>query len=54
MYGMYGMYVCVRVLEPVQVELEIVVSCHVGSGPLEEQSVPLTTEPSLQLFPKYF
>jgi len=46
-----------RVLDPLELELQIVVSCHVGAGNLspgtvEEQPVFLTTEPSLQ--PKMF
>ena len=47
-------YVCVRVPDSLELELQTVVSCHVGAGnrtnpgPLEEQSVPLTTEFSLQ------
>jgi hypothetical protein len=47
------MYVCVRVSDPLQWELQTVVSQHVGSGnmnlgPLEEQPVFLTPEPCLQ------
>ena len=47
------MYVCVRVSEALELELETVVSCHHGRwglilGPLEEWQVFLTTEPHLQ------
>ena len=42
------MCIGVKVSDPLQLDLQTVVSCHVGAGPLEEQSVLLTTEPSLQ------
>lgn len=44
------MYVCVKVSHPLALELQTVVSCHVdlNMGPLEEQPVLLTMEPSLQ------
>lgn len=44
-------YVCVRVSEPLELELHTAVSCPVelNQDPLEEQPVFLTTEPSLQL-----
>ena len=42
------MYVCVRMLEPLELELQTVMSCQVGApGPLEEQPGLLATEPSL-------
>ena len=46
-------HVCVRVPDTLELELQTVVSSHVGarnmnSGPLEEQPLLLTTEPSLQ------
>ena len=48
-----SMYVCVKMLDPLELELQAVVNCHVGAGytnrgPLEEQPAFLTTEPSLQ------
>lgn len=47
-----------RWLDPLNLELQIVVSYHVvlgiKPGPLEEPKVPLTTEPSLQLLLCYF
>jgi len=39
---------CVRVWDPLELELQTVVSCHVGAGPREEQPVLLTVEPFLQ------
>ena len=42
-----------RVLGPLELEVQMVVSCHMGAGNqtqvLEEQQVLLTTEPSPQL-----
>jgi hypothetical protein len=56
---MYGMYISdingnqKRVLGPLELEVQMVVSCHMGAGNqtqvLEEQQVLLTTEPSPQL-----
>ena len=48
------MYVCVRVSDPLEMELQRVVSYHMGVGklhwgPLEEHPVLSTTKPSLQL-----
>jgi hypothetical protein len=37
-----------RALDPLGLELQMVVSCHVTAQPLEEQPVLLTTDPSLQ------
>jgi hypothetical protein len=43
-----------KVLDPLELKLQTVVSCHVGGcwewnlGPLEEQPVLFTAEPSLQ------
>lgn len=46
------MYVCVRVSQALELELQTVVSCHLGCwelgpGPLEEQLMLLITEPPL-------
>lgn len=41
------MYACVGVSDPLGLELQTLVSCHVGAGFLEEKPVLLTTEPSL-------
>jgi hypothetical protein len=47
------MFVCVRVSDPLELELQTVASCHMDAGnwtlgPLEEQPVLLTAELSLQ------
>ena len=44
---LYFMCIGVKVSSPLELDFQTVVSCHVG--PLEEQSVLLTTEPFLQL-----
>ena len=52
------MYIlCMRLLDPLELELQTVVSCHLGAGnpgSLEEQTVLLTTELTLQAPPLYF
>lgn len=44
------MHVCVKVLDTLELGLQIAVSCHVGAGnrTQEEQRVLLTNKPSLQ------
>jgi hypothetical protein len=47
------MFVCVRMSDTLELELQSIVSCHVGDwelnpGPLEEQPVLLTPEPYFQ------
>jgi hypothetical protein len=52
--GFTCIYVWVRVLDPLELELQTVASCHVGAGtwtpdrPLEEQLVLIFAEPFLQ------
>jgi hypothetical protein len=36
------MHICMRVSEPLELELQIAMGCYVGAGPLEEQPVLLT------------
>ena len=45
------MFLCVKVLNPLKLELQAAIRFHVGAGTRtqEEQFVLLTTEPSLQL-----
>lgn len=52
---MPGVYVCVRLSNPLEQGLQTVVGCRVGAGigtqVLEQQPLPLTTKPSyLMLF----
>ena len=49
----FCMYICVRMLDPLELELQTGVSCHVGAGNWtwilwQEKPVLLTAEPSLQ------
>jgi len=45
-------HVCIRISDPLELELQMVVSCHEGDsnlGPPEQQTVLLNTEPFLQV-----
>ena len=50
------MCVCVKVLDPLELELQTVASCYVvlDLGPLEEQQMLITTEPSPKCCPAPF
>ena len=59
MYTVFSLHVCLQARRGRQISSQMAVSHHVGcwelnSGPLEEQSVLLNSEPSLQPLSGYF